>query len=101
MISVIASIKVKEGLLSEFVNAFKNNVPTVLEEKGCIQYSPTVDIDAGIPVQNLEPNVVTVVEKWNTLDDLKAHLEAAHMLAFRERVKDMVEGVTLKVLEDA
>ena len=54
-----------------------------------------------MPAQNLEPDVVTVIEKWNTLEDLKAHLVAPHMLAFRERVKGMVEDVTLKVLESA
>jgi quinol monooxygenase YgiN len=44
---------------------------------------------------------VTVIEKWNSLEDLKAHLEAPHMLVFRGRVKDLVSEVSLKVLEAA
>lgn len=101
MINVIASIRVKEGLRDDYIEIFKSNIPAVLEEEGCIRYAPAVDIDTGIAVQELDPNVVTVIEKWNTLEDLRAHLEAPHMLAFRERVKGMVEDVSLKVLKNA
>ena len=44
---------------------------------------------------------MTVIEKWESLDDLHVHLSAPHMLAYREKVSSMVEGVMLKVLEDA
>jgi len=101
MINVIASIKVKEGLRDDYIEIFKSNIPAVLEEEGCIRYAPAVDIDTGIAVQELDPNVVTVIEKWNTLEDLRAHLEAPHMLAFRERVKGMIEDVSLKILKNA
>jgi len=101
MVNVIASIRVKEGFRSDFIEIFKSNIPAVLDEEGCIRYAPAVDLNTGIPAQKLDENVVTVIEKWNTLEDLKAHLEAPHMLAFRERVKGMVEDVSLKVLENA
>ncbi len=101
MIHVIASIRINEGRRSEFIDAFKANVPAVLAEHGCIEYTPAVDFDSGIPVQYQDPNVITVIEKWSSLDDLKAHLEAPHMLAFRERVEGLVDGVSLKVLENA
>ena len=101
MVNVIASIRVKEDKRADFITIFKSNIPAVLEEEGCIRYAPVVDIDADLPGQSLDENVVTVIEKWNTLEDLKAHLVAPHMLAFRERVKGMVEDVNLKVLESA
>lgn len=101
MVNVIASIRVKEDQRADFITIFKSNIPAVLEEEGCIRYAPAVDIDADLPGQSLDENVVTVIEKWNTLEDLKAHLVAPHMLAFRERVEGMVEDVTLKVLESA
>jgi quinol monooxygenase YgiN len=101
MINVIASILINEGRLSEFVDIFKANVPAVLEEKGCIEYVPTIDFQTGLPAQALDSAVVTVIEKWDSLDDLKAHLEAPHMLVFRERVKGLVDQVSLKVLEEA
>lgn len=101
MINVVASIHVKEGKLSEFVAIFKSNVSKVLAEKGCIEYVPTIDIPTGLPPQGLNSNVVTIVEKWECLEDLKAHLKAPHMLAYKEKVKDLVDKVSLKVLKEA
>ncbi|MDH3568254.1 MAG: antibiotic biosynthesis monooxygenase, partial [Desulfobacteraceae bacterium] len=101
MINVIASIHIKEGRLSEFVEIFKSNIPNVLEEKGCIEYVPTIDVPTGLPPQELNNNVVTIIEKWGSLEDLQAHLSAPHMLAYREKVKDLVDKVSFKVLGEA
>jgi len=49
----------------------------------------------------LNRNVVTIIEKWESLKDLQAHLSAPHMLAYQEKVKDLVENVSLKILEEA
>ena len=46
MINVIASVRVKAGRRSDFLEIFKSNVPNVREEKGCIEYFPAVDVDA-------------------------------------------------------
>ncbi|MCP4023684.1 MAG: antibiotic biosynthesis monooxygenase [Desulfobacteraceae bacterium] len=98
MINVIASIHIKEGQLSKFIEIFKSNIPNVLEEKGCIEYVPTIDLATGLPPQELNKNVTTIIEKWHNLEDLKAHLSAPHMLAYKEKVKDLVEKVSIKVL---
>ena len=101
MINVIASIRVKAGRVSEFLEIFKTNVPNVTEERGCIEYFPAVDIDADLPPQSLDENVVTIIEKWESLEALRAHLITPHMLAYREKVKDIVEVTSLKVLKEA
>jgi quinol monooxygenase YgiN len=101
MIRVIASIRVKSGRLTEFLEIFKSNVPNVREERGCIEYSPFVDIDADLPPQRLDENIVTIVEKWESLEALRDHLKAPHMLAYKEKVKNIVEDVSLKVLQEA
>lgn len=101
MINVIASIHIKEGRLSEFIEIFKANVPKVLKEKGCVEYVPTVDFPTGLPPQELNNNVVTIIEKWDCLEDLQTHLKAPHMLEYRERVKNLVDNVSLKVLSEA
>jgi quinol monooxygenase YgiN len=44
---------------------------------------------------------VTVIEKWNCLDALQAHLAAPHMTEYRERVRDLVVAVDLQVLTPA
>jgi len=101
MINVIASIYIKEGRLSEFVEIFKLNIPNVLKEEGCIEYVPTVDVLTDLSPQELDDNVVTIIEKWNSLDDLQAHLSAPHMLAYKENVKNLVDKVSLKILKEA
>lgn len=101
MISVIASISVKTGHVKEFISIFKANVPEVRKEKGCIEYYPAEDVDSGIPEQEKKRNVVTIIEKWESIEALKVHLKAPHMAAYREKVKDIVESVSLKVLKEA
>jgi quinol monooxygenase YgiN len=100
MINVIASIQTKEGQLSEFIEIFKSNISKVLEEKGCIEYIPTIDLPTGLPPQELNSDVVTIIEKWDSLEDLMAHLSALHMLEYKEKTKDFVDRMSVKVLEE-
>jgi len=101
MITVIASIHVKPGHISQFIEIFNSNVPAVLAEEGCIEYYPTVDVQTGLPPQELDEKVVTVIEKWKNVDALQKHLGTPHMLAYRERVKGIVTKLTVKVLKEA
>lgn len=101
MVNVLASIRVVEGRKADFIEIFKANVPNVLNEDGCIEYIPTIDFPTGFESQELNENLVTIIEKWESLDHLKAHLSAPHMKSYQEQVKDMVEHVGLKVLGNA
>lgn len=101
MIHVVASISVKEGRIPEFLEIFKDNISNVLAEKGCIEYGPTIDVDSDLAIQVSDPSIVTIIEKWESLDDLKAHLTAPHMLVYREKVAGIVEGLSLKLLKPA
>lgn len=101
MIHVIASIGVKPGKRAKFIEIFKANVPNVLAEKGCIEYIPTVDTDSGIEVQWTDENVVTIIEKWETIEALHAHLAAPHMAKYQADTAHLVEDVSLTILEDA
>lgn len=102
MIHVIATIEIAPGKRTEFLREFYQIVPEVRAEKGCVEYGPTVDLPTSIPAQPpVREDVVTIVERWETLDDLEAHLIAPHMLAYRTRVKDLVRHATLQILETA
>ncbi|MCU0591485.1 MAG: antibiotic biosynthesis monooxygenase [Desulfobacterales bacterium] len=102
MIQVIATIKVRPGTRENYLGILKANIPNVLAEKGCIAYVPAVDVESGIPVQvELRPDVVTLIEAWDSLADLQTHLKAPHMLAYREKVKDIVKNISLHVLAPA
>ena len=98
MINVIASIYIKEDKIQEFIEIFKSNIPTVLKEKGCVEYVPTVDFPTIFPQQELNEYVVTIIEKWRSFEDLQVHLSAPHMLAYKEKVKDLVDKMSLKIL---
>lgn len=102
MIHVIATIELAPGGREAFLNEFHALVPQVKAEDGCIAYGPTIDVASGIPVQgSLRADVVTVVEQWRDVAALQAHLLAPHMQAYRGKVKDLVRGMQLQVLEPA
>ncbi|MBN1587964.1 MAG: antibiotic biosynthesis monooxygenase [Pirellulales bacterium] len=102
MIFIIARIELREGRRDEFLDVFKKLAPMVRKESGCIDYWPTIDFETNIPVQGpVNENVVTVVERWESIDALEAHLMAPHMLEYHKRVKEMVVRTTLQVLEPA
>jgi quinol monooxygenase YgiN len=102
MIHVIAAIEIAAGRRDDFLVEFHKVVPLVRDEEGCIEYGPTVDVATEIPAQPpLRESVVTVVEKWESLAALQAHLVAPHMTDYRARVKDLVRGATIHVLEPA
>ena len=101
MIHVIASITVKDTQLESFIEIFKANIPNVMKENGCIEYSATMDVETDVAIQQTDKNVVTVIEKWESLSHLKAHFTAPHMLDYKSRVDDTVETVSLKILQDS
>jgi len=102
MIHVIATIQIQPGRRNDFLKEFHQVVPLVLRETGCIEYCPAIDVATEIPAQgDLRENVVVIIEKWASLDALEDHLIAPHMLEYRKRVKDMVAGSSIQVLEPA
>ena len=102
MIHVIATVELAEGEREAFLAEFRQIVPLVRAEAGCLEYGAAIDLATGIPVQGPpRDNVVTIVEKWESVEALQAHLQAPHMLAYRPKVKEFVRSVKLQVLQPA
>ena len=102
MIHVIATIRTAAGRHEDFLAAFRQLVPQVRAEAGCLEYGPAVDL--ATPIAGAAPvreDVVTVLEKWESVKALQDHLAAPHMLQYREKVKDIVAGVEIRVLAPA
>ena len=100
MIHVLATIELQPGTREKFLTEFRGVMPAVRAEVGCIEYGPAIDAATDIPQQQrLGDDKVLVVEKWESLEALKAHLVAPHMLAYRERVKSYVARVGLQILQ--
>ncbi|MDZ4684160.1 MAG: putative quinol monooxygenase [Planctomycetaceae bacterium] len=100
MIIVLARIDVAPGRRADFLAEFHRLMPLVHAEAGCLEYGPAMDATTDLSKQQrLGDDVAMIVEKWESLDHLKAHLVAPHMTGYRERVKDIVVGTQLFVLD--
>lgn len=100
MIVVLAFIELHSGTRPAFLDEFRKIVPLVRAEKGCLEYFPSIDHATEIPSQiPLGTDGVVVVEKWENVSALQAHLTAPHMMEYRPRVKDYVKQVKLRILE--
>lgn len=98
-VHVLAIITAKPGMRDEILAAFRANVPAVHAEAGCIEYTATVDCpDAGGSQTPFGDDTFVVVEKWASLDALKAHAAAPHMAAYAARTKDMIASRVIHVL---
>ena len=99
MIHVIAVITAKPGKRDEVLKHFRANVPAVRAEKGCIEYGAAVDAEPAPPVQTKwGPDTFLVIEKWETLETLKAHAAAPHMAAYGAKVKDLLDKRVIHIL---
>jgi len=100
MIHVLAFIKVKPEYREKLIEIFTRNIPSVLAEEGCMQYTLTTDTDSGIDIQSKDSSILTVIEKWASKEALQAHLAAPHMNQYRKDTHGMTEGLDLRVLQD-
>ena len=102
MIFVIASIEIAPGKRDEFLGHFRQLVPAVRQEAGCLEYLPTIDVETNISAQGeARPHVVTVVERWESTEALEDHLIAPHMIEFRMKVKELTRGTSLQIVTPA
>ena len=102
MIHVVAVITAKPGKREEILRHFRANVPAVKAEKGCLEYGPAVDAENALGFQaKVGPDTFLVVEKWETMDALKAHAAAPHMAAYAAKVKELIATRTIHILQGA
>jgi len=102
MVHVLAVITAKPGRRDEVLRHFRANVPAVRAEKGCIEYGAAVDAEAALPVQTrYGADTFVVVEKWESMDALKAHAAAPHMAAYGAKTKELLASRVIHILSPA
>ena len=102
MIHVIAIITAKPGMRQGILDAFHANMPAVHAEKGCIEYGPAVDAEgAGGFQTKFGADSFVVIEKWESLEALKAHAASPHMAAYGAKTREMIQSRTIHVLSPA
>jgi quinol monooxygenase YgiN len=99
MIHVLAIITAKPGQRDAILAAFHANMPAVHAEKGCIEYGPAIDAEGMGGIQTkFGPDTFVVIEKWDSIDALKAHAAAPHMAAYAAKTKELIASRVIHVL---
>ncbi len=102
MIHVIAVISAKPGMRDSILQAFQANVPAVKAEQGCIEYGAAVDFENGPKFQRpYGADTLVIIEKWESIDALKAHAAAPHMASYAAKTKEMIESRLIHILSPA
>ena len=102
MIHVIALITAKPGKREEILKHARANLAAVRAEQGCIEYGPVVDAENALGFQTkLGPDTFMVVEKWESMDALKAHAAAPHMAAYGAKTKEHIATRVIHILSNA
>lgn len=102
MIHVIAVITAKPGMRDTILTHFRANVPAVKAEQGCIEYGAAVDAENALAFQTkYGPDTFLVIEKWESMDALKAHAGAPHMAAYGAKTKEFIASRVIHILQPA
>jgi quinol monooxygenase YgiN len=102
MIHVVAVITTKPGMRETVLAHARANLAAVRAEQGCIEYGPVLDADPALPIQTkLGPDSFIVVEKWESMDALKAHAAAPHMAAYGAKTREFIASRVIHILEPA
>jgi quinol monooxygenase YgiN len=102
MIHVLAIVTAKPGLRDAVLKEFRANVPNVYAEKGCIEYGLVIDAEGAGSIQTaLGRDSFAVIEKWESMEALKAHGAAPHMAAHAEKTRPMIGNRVIHVLSPA
>ena len=93
MVVVTSTFCAKPGMRNKVVELAKPCIEATRKEKGCVRYELFMSSEDEVTLQ--------FIEEWEELDALRVHMKTAHLAAFKESRKDMVEtsGAVLKIFE--
>ena len=102
MIHVLATVELAPGKREAFLKEFHQLMPQVHAEAGCIEYGPAVDAESAPAFQTrIGADAFMVVEKWESMEALKAHAAAPHMAAYGAKVKELIASRVIHILSPA
>ena len=101
MLTIIAEIRTRPGQhhRQAVLDEFAQLIPSVVQEAGCHGDAPMVDDAAGVSFQTTAPDSIIMVEQWESVAHLEAHLQTPHMKTWGEAVKGSVLETQIRILE--
>jgi len=89
MIVINARVTVRDGQVARMKQAMAEMERASRTEPGCFEYAFATDVS--------DPTIVRIVERWESLEALRAHFATPHMAAFQAAMqKDPPAGMELK-----
>lgn len=94
MIIVAVEVKVDSGAADKVKEAIAKMETATRAEEGCETYAFSVDIS--------DDTTIRVIERWRSLDDIKAHMTSPHMAEFNKAMGAIrPKGLDIKAYEIA
>ena len=92
MLIVAGEVVVEAGVVEKVKDAFVTMETETRKEAGCHTYAFAVDI--------CDPTMIRIVEKWENMEALEAHMKTPHMAAFGAAVGDLApKSMSIKCYE--
>ena len=82
--SLIVSIQVKKGEEKAMLDAAKPCIAATVKETGCKRYELHQDLET--------PTKFVLIERWDSVKDLEAHMDAAHTKTLLAKVAKIAAG---------
>src|SRR3954467_6089424 len=83
-IVVTAVFHPAEGRQAELIDALRASIPAVHQEQGCRPYA----------IHNAEDGTITMIEKWDSQEDLDAHATGSAVKDLQDAVAGLVAKPT-------
>ena len=84
MITVVAKLPIKEGMMDDAIAIFKDLIPKMANDEGTEMYNICIDKN--------NPNVITVVESYADEDALKLHGSTDHFKECSKKLGGVIAG---------
>jgi quinol monooxygenase YgiN len=99
MLHVVVTMTVKEGRLEEFLALCRELRPKVLAEPGCLAYDYTREIPGPFGGGPGRAGKIILLELWESMEALEAHLMAKHMKETGARMAELRSSVEVRCAE--
>lgn len=83
MLIVLAKATAKDDMVEDIVNNAKTLIEATSAEEGCIDYNLYNSTE--------EDNILVFVEKWESEESLKSHMNQPHFIEFGSAIEDYLD----------